>query len=86
MSNPKDEHHKAVVFDFTNDWVRAHSVSPEFPEAGAARRRSDAARIAQRGDSFMKEFQNPPGVLRVEFFQFPVGLGRQFNLPDHDAS
>lgn len=86
MSNPKNEHNKPVVFDFTNDSVGAHSVSPKFPETGALQRRSDAARIVQPGDSFMKEFQNPPGVLRVEFLQFPVGLGRQLNLPCHDAS
>ena len=76
MSNAEDQHHQAVVLDFADEPVGAYLVSPKFPQGGAVQGLSDSARIVQVGYSFMEKLQNAPGVLRVEFLQFPVGLGR----------
>ncbi len=76
MSNAEDQHDQAVILDFADEAVGAYSISPKFPQGGAVQGLSDRARIVQVGYSFMEELQNSPGLLRVEFLQFPVRLDR----------
>jgi hypothetical protein len=76
MSNAKNQHDQEIVCDFANEPVRAYSIFPKFPEAGAVQSLSEAARIVQLGDSFMKEPQNALTVLRVELTELPVSLER----------
>lgn len=76
MSNSEDQNKQAVVFDFADEPVRAYTVFPKFSKAGAMQRFPDFAGIIKISHSFVKKFQNTPGVLRVEILQFPVGLDR----------
>ena len=86
ISEAKNKHREAVIFDFADEPVIAHAVSPELPQAGTAQGFTQAARIVQSRDSFVQEFQNPLGLVRIEFAERPVNFTRQFNVPGHDAS
>jgi len=74
MAKTEDQNDEAVVFDFADEPIWAYLVSPKFPQARALQRASDATRILQLGNSFMKELQDSPGVLHVKFSQIPLGL------------
>lgn len=58
MSNAENQHDQEIVCDFANEPVRAYSIFPKFPKSGAVQSLSEAARIVQLGESFMKEPQN----------------------------
>src|SRR2546422_6453473 len=76
MANAEDQHDQAVVFDFADEAVGADAGFPELSEARAAQSLSDAARVVERGDSFVKELQDAPGGVRGEPAEVPGGLRR----------
>jgi len=76
MSDAEDQHHEAIVFDLANEPVGAYAVPPKLPETGTDQGSTEAARIVQLGYSLMQEFQDAPRVLRVNFLEFAVSLGR----------
>jgi hypothetical protein len=72
VPDAEDQHNQAVVFDLRDEPVITHAVFPELSKLRAVQSLSDAARIVQLGDSLMKELQDAPGLLRVEFAEFSV--------------
>jgi len=62
MADAKDQDEHAGVFDFTDEAVGADAVFPELAEPGLA----DAARIVDRREAFVKEFQYALAALWVE--------------------
>ncbi len=86
MSNAEDQNHQAIVFDLADEPVIPHAIFPELSKTRPMQRLSDAAWIVQLGNALMKELQDALGLLRVEFAEFPVHLGRQFNVVGHDVS
>lgn len=73
-SNSDDQDHQTIVFNIANDPEIARTISPQFPEARALQGHPDAAWILQFCNSFLKKFQDTPGMLGIEFGQFAVGL------------
>src|SRR5712664_343264 len=66
MSEAKDQHNEAVVFEFADEPVVADSVFPEFTEPRAVQRLSYTSWIIQAGDSFVEKLQDALGLRRVE--------------------
>src|SRR5713226_1069072 len=86
MSEAKDQHHQAIVFEFADEPIVTDSVFPEFAQSRAVQRLSHTAWIVQAGNSFVEKLQDALGLRRVEFAQLAVRLSGQLNLPGHDAS
>ena len=86
MPNAEDQNHQAIIFDLADEPVIAYAIFPELPKTRPVQRLSDAAWIVQLSHSILKELQDALGLLRVEFAEIPVHLGRQFNVVGHDVS
>lgn len=86
VPHAEDEDNQAIALDLANEPVIAHAAFPKFAEPQTLQRLTDAARILEPRYSFVEEFQDAPGVLGVELFQFALRRGRKLNLPGHDAS
>ena len=72
--NSDDQDHQAIVLDLTNDPEITRAISPQFPQAGALQGLPDAAWIFQFCYSFLKKFQDTPGMLGIKFGQFAICL------------
>ena len=86
MSEAKDQHDKAVVFEFADEAVVADTVFPEFAQSRAVQRLSHTSWIVQACDSFEEKLQDALGLRRVKFAQLAVRLSGQLNLPSHSGS
>jgi hypothetical protein len=79
VADAKNENDEPVVFDLADEPKITDAVFPKLAEFGAVQGLTDASRIVQWGDAFVKEFQDALALLRVEFAQFAVNLGGKFN-------
>jgi hypothetical protein len=86
MSKAKEENKQAIVLDFADQVVIAHTAFPDFTKARTGQRVPDAVRIVQPGYAIMEEFQDGLAVLGVENGEFPINPGRQLNSVGHDVS
>src|SRR5260370_42447948 len=86
MSEDKDLHDAAVVFEFADEPVVADPVFPKLAQSRAVQRLSYTSWIIQAGDSFVEKLQDALGLRRVELAQLAVRFSGQLNLPSHSAS
>jgi hypothetical protein len=62
----EDQYDHTIILNFADDSVVTHSVCPKLTQKRALHCLPKATRIVQFRYSFIKKFQNPLGVLRVE--------------------
>jgi hypothetical protein len=86
VTHSKKQYDDAIIVNFANEPVVPHTVSPEISQKGALHCFSDATGIVQVRYTFVEEFEDATGVLRVKLGQLAVREGRNLNLPSHDAS
>jgi hypothetical protein len=69
MSEAKNQHDEAVVFEFADEPVVADSVFPKLAQSPDVQRLSYSSWIIQAGDSFVEKLQDALGLRRVELAQ-----------------
>ncbi len=84
MSSPQN--HQTIILDLCDQPEIADPVFPELPKPRAVQGLSDAAGVVPPGNSFMQELQDCFDLLRVEFAECPIHLGRQRNVVWHAVS
>lgn len=84
-ADTKHEYDEPVVYKFADKPIVADAVSPILSKLRSLKRLSNNAWIVQPCHAIMKKLSDSAFVLRVELFEFPLGVRVKFNAPDHGA-
>ena len=79
VAEAKNQNEQPFVLDLADEPVITHTVFPELSKLGASQSLTNAARVIQWGETFVKELQDALALLWVELAQIAVDLGGELN-------